>query len=315
MSRILPSLISVLAWAWIGLAAPVAAADAGDEFAALARAAGPAALVVSMNDGAGAKLRVGDDVSYRFETAAGGYVTAFYVDAHGVTTVVIPSVDALSPGASVAFPPDGLALSVGPPVGPADLYAIATPAPLDRALLGLATGEDVTTLDRERALSMAKQLRASLEGTAAQVARLEHRVIGRDDTEYTVSDVVAYMGPTRAIERPKLDLHVNFAFDSADLTDEGRKNLDVVGQALSHAELSEDRFVLGGHTDDLGEDHYNDALSMRRAQVARDYLAETWNVDPSRIEVRGYGEAQPLEALPTDEARQLNRRVELELIQ
>ena len=65
-----------------------------------------------------------------------------------------------------------------------------------------------------------------------------------------------------------------------------------------------------GHTDTVGPDAYNDALSRRRAQAVREALVRA-GVDPGRIVTAGAGQEQPL--VPTaDEVREAsNRRAEI----
>ncbi|MGB9130792.1 MAG: OmpA family protein [Thiobacillus sp.] len=65
-----------------------------------------------------------------------------------------------------------------------------------------------------------------------------------------------------------------------------------------------------GHTDSVGSDEYNQALSERRAQSVMDYFAGQ-NVNPLRLEAYGKGEAEPRADNGTEAGRQLNRRVEL----
>ncbi len=65
-----------------------------------------------------------------------------------------------------------------------------------------------------------------------------------------------------------------------------------------------------GHTDSVGSDAYNQALSERRAQSVLDYFAGQ-NVNPLRLESYGKGETEPRADNSTDAGRTLNRRVEL----
>lgn len=65
-----------------------------------------------------------------------------------------------------------------------------------------------------------------------------------------------------------------------------------------------------GHTDSVGTDAYNQALSERRAQSVLDYFAGQ-NVNPLRLESYGRGETEPRADNATEAGRALNRRVEL----
>ncbi|MBF0258224.1 MAG: OmpA family protein [Desulfamplus sp.] len=68
------------------------------------------------------------------------------------------------------------------------------------------------------------------------------------------------------------------------------------------------RIRVEGHTDSKGSDVYNQELSQRRAQSVANALIQR-GVDPSRIEVIGYGESQPISS---DDA--MNRRVNIVII-
>ena len=88
----------------------------------------------------------------------------------------------------------------------------------------------------------------------------------------------------------------------------------VVADALSDPTLRAARFAVNGHTDDVGDTAFNDDLSERRAASVARYLSETRTIDPARLEIRYFGETQPLDLDKTPTARQLNRRVEFELL-
>ena len=68
-----------------------------------------------------------------------------------------------------------------------------------------------------------------------------------------------------------------------------------------------------GHTDALGNDAYNQALSQRRAQAVVNFLSEN-KISKSRLFARGEGERQPIATNDTDEGRAENRRVEFAVI-
>ena len=68
-----------------------------------------------------------------------------------------------------------------------------------------------------------------------------------------------------------------------------------------------------GHTDDSGEEEYNQKLSERRAQSVARYLIDG-GIAAQRIVIIGYGESRPSEANSTAEGRARNRRIELLLV-
>jgi outer membrane protein OmpA-like peptidoglycan-associated protein len=65
-----------------------------------------------------------------------------------------------------------------------------------------------------------------------------------------------------------------------------------------------------GHTDSLGSDSYNDALSERRAQAVANAL-ESRGVSSSQLRAVGRGKQLPIATNETSAGRQQNRRVEI----
>ena len=68
---------------------------------------------------------------------------------------------------------------------------------------------------------------------------------------------------------------------------------------------------LGGHTDSVGSEDYNQGLSQRRAQIVSDYLTSHGVSSSQIIGVKGYGEGTPVDTNDTKEGRARNRRTEL----
>lgn len=101
---------------------------------------------------------------------------------------------------------------------------------------------------------------------------------------------------------------VQFALDSAELTDEDKAMLDEM--AVNLARL---KFVSGtvvGHTDSSGSEAYNQQLSERRAQSVASYL-EGKGIAVGRLAASGAGEIEPIADNATKEGRAQNRRVVL----
>ncbi|MOA46899.1 Outer membrane porin F precursor [compost metagenome] len=67
-----------------------------------------------------------------------------------------------------------------------------------------------------------------------------------------------------------------------------------------------------GHTDSVGSDAYNQALSERRASSVAEYLLSQ-GVAPNKVTSEGRGESQPIADNETEEGRAKNRRVELHI--
>lgn len=64
-----------------------------------------------------------------------------------------------------------------------------------------------------------------------------------------------------------------------------------------------------GHTDNIGDDAYNNPLSEKRAQAVANFLSAN-KIAQGRLRVRGEGERKPIDTNETEEGRSRNRRVE-----
>jgi outer membrane protein OmpA-like peptidoglycan-associated protein len=108
----------------------------------------------------------------------------------------------------------------------------------------------------------------------------------------------------------KVGLLILFEYNSAVITPEG-KNLLAGYAAMLNKELAGRNFLINGHTDNIGSRDYNLRLSLERANSVKSYLSAN-GVDPSRLEVRGYGFDKPIFDNDTESGRSKNRRVEFE---
>ncbi|HEU4430464.1 MAG TPA: OmpA family protein [Myxococcota bacterium] len=103
---------------------------------------------------------------------------------------------------------------------------------------------------------------------------------------------------------------VLFASGSAQLMPGAERTLGEVAGLLN--EFPDRRIAVEGHTDNVGNDTYNQGLSERRAAGVASFLRSR-GVDPSRVESRGLGESMPVASNDDDAGRQANRRVEIVL--
>lgn len=66
---------------------------------------------------------------------------------------------------------------------------------------------------------------------------------------------------------------------------------------------------LDGHTDNYGEDSYNEMLSLKRADIVADDWAKGANIPRSNLTTRGLGKKYPIASNDTAKGRAENRRV------
>jgi outer membrane protein OmpA-like peptidoglycan-associated protein len=109
----------------------------------------------------------------------------------------------------------------------------------------------------------------------------------------------------------RLVLHVNFNFNKSDIRKADiadlQKAIDFVKKYPGY------KIAIEGHTDNIGSDKYNQALSERRAAAVKDYLLKHGMIDTSKdvITTKGYGESKPIADNSTEKGRFENRRVEI----
>lgn len=118
--------------------------------------------------------------------------------------------------------------------------------------------------------------------------------------------------PTDTLQANHRFEDVHFAFDKYNLTEYAQASLDSDVTTInklsgSYPSLKVD---VSGHTDWIGTDAYNQALSERRATAVKDYLVRK-GIDAGRIRTYAYGESQPVAPNTTAEGRALNRRAEI----
>ena len=99
-----------------------------------------------------------------------------------------------------------------------------------------------------------------------------------------------------------------FGFDSSQPGLEARENLSSFADALS--DMRDADVLVAGHTDSVGEEDYNDDLSLRRARAAVNYLASQ-GIPLDHLSMAGLGESEPVTSNDTESGRQTNRRVEV----
>ncbi|QQR88763.1 MAG: OmpA family protein [Myxococcales bacterium] len=105
---------------------------------------------------------------------------------------------------------------------------------------------------------------------------------------------------------------IRFKTGEAELLPESEKVLsEVVAVLKVNPQLG--RLRIEGHADDRGEVPFNLELSEKRAKSVQDWLVGR-GVETERLDVRGYGESQPIQDNTTPEGRFANRRVEFRIL-
>lgn len=138
-------------------------------------------------------------------------------------------------------------------------------------------------------------------------------VVGCDGVTVKKTVEVIIGQPSGLLANVSIPAASMFAFNSADLTDEGKAAIDSYRDEL-RPELSKAyAVIILGFTDNTGDPNYNIDLSERRANAVRDYLVST-GVNPDLLRTVGLGEMYPIASNDTAEGKAMNRRVEVEVI-
>ncbi len=104
-----------------------------------------------------------------------------------------------------------------------------------------------------------------------------------------------------------IDLQIQFDFDKAVVKPKYHDRIQkIAGFLKDHPDTTA---KIEGHTCAIGPEVYNQKLSQRRADAVRGYLIKHFNISPSRLTSRGFGESRPLADNSTIEGRRINRRV------
>lgn len=150
------------------------------------------------------------------------------------------------------------------------------------AIIGAAVGGTAGALIGRHMDKQAEELKRDLEG--AEVERVGEGIL--------------------------ITFHSGLVFDtnSSSLTATTKTNLSDLAKTLK--KYDDTNVLVEGHTDNVGEDKYNQSLSERRAASVKDFLAAQ-GVDSGRLETKGYGESQPIASNDTDAGKHQNRRVEV----
>ena len=195
---------------------------------------------------------------------------------------------------------------------------------LSEAYAGIIIGhtDSVGNEDYNMGLSLrrAEAVADYLVSTGVSAAKLrvvgagENDPIASNDTEQGRAenrrvDVIVVAEP-RALDTLRFPSVALFPRRSAEVTAQGaallKHNLEASREMLSRASYIE----IVGHTDDVGDDDYNQDLSEQRAAAVREFLVAA-GVNGNKIVTVGMGESMPVASNTTDEGRAENRRVDV----
>ncbi|MGA8899191.1 OmpA family protein [Bradyrhizobium sp.] len=183
--------------------------------------------------------------------------------------------------------------------------------------IGAAKPEDVSEDQILRALTPAKQpLTRSLSmGAPAQTDPAATEAEGkfvqslRNRSTRSLSTGELEQIATIVKDKPKIDLDINFDYNSDRISARSLPSVQALGRALANPELKGSTFIVAGHTDAAGSDTYNQNLSERRADSIKRYLVEKSGIPAADLVTVGYGKTKLKD--PANPLSEVNRRVQV----
>ncbi|MCP1847840.1 MULTISPECIES: OmpA family protein [Bradyrhizobium] len=189
-------------------------------------------------------------------------------------------------------------------------------AALSFCLAAARAGDDVTEDQIIRALTPDKKpltrgLSAGPQTTSPELnadqAKFVQSVRGR--ATRSLSSAEREEIATIVQDKPKIDLEINFDYNSADISAKSLPSVQALGRALTNQDLKGSTFVVAGHTDAAGGEDYNQGLSERRADAIKRYLVDKYGINGTDLVTVGYGKSKLKD--PNHPMAEVNRRVQV----
>jgi outer membrane protein OmpA-like peptidoglycan-associated protein len=137
--------------------------------------------------------------------------------------------------------------------------------------------------------------------------RFVQKIRGRTTRSLSVSEREEIASIVK--DKPKIDLEINFDYNSADISTKSLPAVQALGRALTNPDLKGSTFVVAGHTDAAGTENYNQELSERRADSIKRYLVDKYGITGSDLVTVGYGKSKLKD--PGNPLAEVNRRVQV----
>ena len=157
-----------------------------------------------------------------------------------------------------------------------------------------------------RGLSVGPQQTADPAVSAAE-GKFVQKIRGRSTRSLSASEREEIAAIVK--DKPKIDLEINFDYNSADISAKSLPSVQALGRALTNADLKGSTFVVAGHTDAAGGEGYNQDLSERRADAIKRYLVDKYGINGTDLVTVGYGKSKLKD--PSQPMAEANRRVQV----
>ncbi len=106
--------------------------------------------------------------------------------------------------------------------------------------------------------------------------------------------------------------NIFFDFNQSEIKPRSLSELDEVVKFLKENPII--RVEISGHTDNVGNENYNQQLSLKRAQSVVNYFSSK-GIAVTRLAQVGFGSKKPIRPNDSEENRQVNRRIEFKIVE
>ncbi|MDR3184288.1 MAG: OmpA family protein [Prevotellaceae bacterium] len=147
-------------------------------------------------------------------------------------------------------------------------------------------------------------------GVVVEPAEPEVKIIETDEVAPKTASAEPEVEKTSDTYVPALTFKaiVEYELEKYEFPSSSQRSLDELAATLK--EYPNVKIEVVGHTDDSGPESFNKELSLKRADIVKNYLVKK-GIDAARITTKGMAAAQSVASNTTLEGRRKNRRVEV----
>lgn len=168
---------------------------------------------------------------------------------------------------------------------------------------------------RKEMVKLKKKYADRLTGKGKKVAETEQRELEIKQKFNEVKESFTEDEATVTLDGKNILITVHGFYFSPGETDIQARNFGLLNKVVSGIQkFPESKIVVSGHTDSRGNNKRNQRLSEKRAANIAKFMVELASIPEGRIESKGYGETKPVASNEKREGRELNRRIEVLIV-
>jgi outer membrane protein OmpA-like peptidoglycan-associated protein len=202
------------------------------------------------------------------------------------------------------------------------LALVLAPACASKKYVGKEVGvvnEKVESLSQsvEENQERIKSAEAELDRHSGEITRVDAKADEAGNLANSAKDDAANAmraAQGKLIYEVTLSNDVSFDFGAAKLSEDAKTQVTELAEKVK-ADNRRLYIEIEGHTDNTGDETYNERLGLQRAEAVRDYLYQTNGIPLHAISVFSFGESNPIADNSTREGRAQNRRVVIKVLE